>query len=226
MKKKRFSVEQITAVLQQVERRNPRRRRLSPGRDLRADVLSLEEGLRRDAAQRGPRAEAAARGKYQAEAPRRRPDAGQGHAPGRRSKKVLKPVKQREVMQYLMGRYDVSTRRACRRGRDDALVGVLPEPEGSADGAAAAHARAGADARALRLSTVAGAAAARRLGRSAKSASIACTPRKAWRCDANGRGDTPPPCIESSDGRPRRATTSGAWISWPTNWPMVAGFGP
>ena len=29
-------------------------------------------------------------------------------------KKVLKPVKQREVMQYLMGRYGVSTRRGCR----------------------------------------------------------------------------------------------------------------
>src|SRR5207253_2702814 len=36
-----------------------------------------------------------------------------GHAPGRTSKKVLKPVKQREVMQYLTGRYGVSTRRAC-----------------------------------------------------------------------------------------------------------------
>ena len=31
-------------------------------------------------------------------------------------------------MQYLMGRYEVSTRRACRRDSDYALVGVLREP--------------------------------------------------------------------------------------------------
>src|SRR5215472_12430489 len=33
------------------------------------------------------------------------------------SKKVLKPVKQREVMHYLMGRYGVSQRRAARAAR-------------------------------------------------------------------------------------------------------------
>src|SRR5262249_51930846 len=37
-------------------RRHGRRRRLPPGRDLGANVLSLEEGLRRDAPQRGARA--------------------------------------------------------------------------------------------------------------------------------------------------------------------------
>src|SRR4029450_7303080 len=45
---------------------------------------------------------------------RRRPDLGQGHAAGRDPKKVLKPVKQQEVMTYLMGRYEVRQRRACR----------------------------------------------------------------------------------------------------------------
>ena len=50
----------------------------------------------------------------QAETAGRRPVARQGHAAGCRSKKVLKPVKQREVMRYLMGRYAVSARRACR----------------------------------------------------------------------------------------------------------------
>ena len=45
------------------------------------------------------------------------PVARQGHAPGRRSKKVLKPVKQREVVHYLMGRYEVSERRAIRAAR-------------------------------------------------------------------------------------------------------------
>src|SRR5215831_10387261 len=49
---------------------------LSPGGDLRADVLSLEESLRRDAAGRGAGAQAAARGEHEAEAARRRPVAG------------------------------------------------------------------------------------------------------------------------------------------------------
>ena len=52
----------------------------------------------------------------QAETARRRPVARQGHAAGRRSKKVLKPVKQREVVHYLMGRYEVSERRAVAGG--------------------------------------------------------------------------------------------------------------
>lgn len=45
MKKRGFAVDQITAVPQQSRGRRPRRRRLSPGRDFRADLLSLEEGL-------------------------------------------------------------------------------------------------------------------------------------------------------------------------------------
>jgi putative transposase len=43
VKKKRFSVEQLTAVLQQAWGRRPGRRRVSSGRDLRADVLPVEE---------------------------------------------------------------------------------------------------------------------------------------------------------------------------------------
>ena len=69
-------------------------------------------------------------------------------------------------MHYLMGRYD-GERRGARVGVVAATrsSGVLPEPQGSVDGVAAADARAGADARAVRLSPAAGAAAARRLGR-------------------------------------------------------------
>ena len=40
--------------------------------------------------------------------------AGQGDAPGRPSKKVLRPVKKREMAKYLMGRYSVSAKKACR----------------------------------------------------------------------------------------------------------------
>ena len=45
MKKKRFSVEQITAVPAASLGRRPSGRHLPPGRDLRADLLSLEESL-------------------------------------------------------------------------------------------------------------------------------------------------------------------------------------
>ena len=224
MKKKRFSVEQITAVLQQAERRRPGRRCVSPGRDLRADVLPLEEGLRRHAPERSPRAEAAARGKCQVEAPRRRPVAGQGHAPGRRSKKVLKPIKQREVMQYLMGRYTVSARRAClrrARRRDRRCTTGAGRIRSRRCGSACASWRR----RECGSGTGGcGCCCCGKAGRSAKSAFIACTPRKAWRCDGSGRGGTRRRCIGSSDGQRRRATTSGAWTSWPTSSPMAGAF--
>ena len=119
-------------------------------------------------------------------------------------------------MRYLVGRYDVSTRRACGvirttrssvyyRSRKDPLTALRQR-----------HARAGADARAIRLSPACGCCCSAKAGRSAKSASIASTPRKAWRCGASGRGGTRRRCIASSGGRRRRATTSGAWISSPT----------
>ena len=117
MKKKRFSVEQITAVLQQAEGGVP------VGDVCRQVGISEQTFYRWKKVYGGmPPSEARELKQLrdentQAETPRRRPVAGQGHAPGRRSKKVLKPVKQREVMQYLMGRYDVSARRACRRRR-------------------------------------------------------------------------------------------------------------
>ena len=51
MKRKRFSVEQITGVLQQVGAGYRSRGRLPPDRRVRADVLPLEEGIRRHVAQ-------------------------------------------------------------------------------------------------------------------------------------------------------------------------------
>ena len=60
MKKKHFSVEQITAVLKQAEAARPSATSVARSA-FRANVLSLEESVRRDAAQRGARAEAAAR---------------------------------------------------------------------------------------------------------------------------------------------------------------------
>jgi hypothetical protein len=51
VKKKRFSVEQITAVLQQAEGGVPVGDVCRQVGDFRADLLPLEEGLRPDAAQ-------------------------------------------------------------------------------------------------------------------------------------------------------------------------------
>ena len=140
-------------------------------------------------------------------------------------KKVLKPVKQREVMRYLDGPLRRQHAAGVSGGEGDAIVGVLHEPERSADGAAAADARAGPDARAVRLSPAARACCAAKAGRSAKSAFIACIPRKAWRCGGSARGGTRRRCIASSGGRPPRATTSGAWTSSPTSSPMAGGSG-
>src|SRR5262249_14797142 len=87
------------------------------------------------AAQRGARIEAAAGRGDEVETPRGRLVARQDHAAGRDPKTVLKPVKQQEVMTYLMGHYAVSQRRACRvvratrsmvyyRGRKDPLTAL------------------------------------------------------------------------------------------------------
>jgi len=64
--------------------RDSRRRRMPTDWDLRADVLPLEEDVRGHVAERGPRAEAAARGKHEVKAPSGRPHLGQGHAAGHR----------------------------------------------------------------------------------------------------------------------------------------------
>ena len=124
---------------------------------LGADLLPLEEtctvGCRRV---KPLRAEAAPRRKYQVEAPGRRPVARQGHAAGRRPKKVLKPVKQREVMQYLDGSLRGQYASRVPRGRGDAIVGVLPEPKRPAHGPAPAHAGVSADTGAIRLSPACG----------------------------------------------------------------------
>jgi hypothetical protein len=87
VKKKRFSTEQIAAVLHQAEQGDPRGRGVSPGRHLRAELLPVEEGLWRPAAQRSAGAEAAARRGHQVEALGGGPVPRQGHVAGYRSKK-------------------------------------------------------------------------------------------------------------------------------------------
>jgi len=45
-------------------------------------------------------------------------------------------------------------------------------------------------------------------------------------CGGSGRGGTRRRCIASSGDQPRRATTSGAWISSRTSWSMAGGSEP
>lgn len=85
MKKKRFSVEQITSVLQQVAAG-------VPVGDVCRQIGVSEQTCYRwkkeyDAAERSTRAEAVARREHHAEAARGRPVARQGHAAGCRPKK-------------------------------------------------------------------------------------------------------------------------------------------
>ena len=178
MKKKRFSVEQITAVLKHAEGGIP------VGDVCRQAGVSEQTFYRwkkvyGGMCRRGPRVEATARREWPAEATGRRPDLGQGHAAGRRSKKVLKPVKQREVTRYLMGRYGVSTRHACRVvGATRSSVYYISRKDPLT---ALRH-------RMRELAQTLVRFGYRRLrvllqpeaGTSAKSASIACTPRKGW----------------------------------------------
>jgi len=82
--------------------------------DIGAKLLPLEEGLRRHGALRGAGAEAATRREHKAQTPRSGPLARQGDAAGCPPKKILKPVKKREMVNYLTGRYTVGLRQACR----------------------------------------------------------------------------------------------------------------
>ena len=60
MKRKRYSVEQIVAILKQAEVGVPVAELIPPGRDLGADLLSLEEALRWAGGGPGPSAAAGA----------------------------------------------------------------------------------------------------------------------------------------------------------------------
>ena len=80
----------------------------------RADVLPLEEEIRRSDAVRSPQAQATAGREHPASSPGGRSEPGQGDAAGGDPKKALKPVLRREIVDHLRAAYEVSIRRACR----------------------------------------------------------------------------------------------------------------
>src|SRR4051794_12342648 len=88
----------------------------------RADVLSLEEEVRRDGCRRTTQV-AATRGREQAaQAAGGRPDAGQAAVAGGDHKKTVKPAQRRELVAFLRVGFTISERRACR---------VIPIPRSS-----------------------------------------------------------------------------------------------
>ena len=114
MKRKRFSVEQIVAVLKQAEVGVPSGGTDPAGGDQRADAVSLEEAVQGAGNRPGPAVQAAAGRERTAGSGA---DVGQDDAPGCAVKKVVKPSKRRPMVSYLHGIYRVSERRAGRVAR-------------------------------------------------------------------------------------------------------------
>ena len=126
-------------------------------------------------------------------------------------------------MQYLMGRYTVSARRACLvvratrssvyyRSRKDPLTALRQRMR------ELAQTRVRFGYRRLRVLL-------QREGWTVgKERFCRVIPRKAWRCGGNVRGGTRLRCIASSGDQRPRGTISGAWTSSRINWPTVGDF--
>jgi transposase InsO family protein len=93
MKKKRFSEEQITYALRQVEAGTPPADVCRQPRVQLSELLHLEKALRQPGPHRGEGAAAAARREHTPEAPGRRSHARQAHPGGGGAKKALKPTR-------------------------------------------------------------------------------------------------------------------------------------
>ncbi len=117
MKRKRFSVEQIVAVLKQAEIGSAGGGTDPAGGDQRADAVSLEEAVQGAGNRPGPPVQTTAGRERAAEAGGSRADLGQGDAAGRAGKKTVTPSRRRPVVSYLHDTYRVSERRACRVAR-------------------------------------------------------------------------------------------------------------
>jgi hypothetical protein len=139
-------------------------------------------------------------------------------------KKVLKPVKQREVAQYLMGRHQVSERRATQLARfclssiryqscRDPLTALRQRMRELAQ----SRVRFGYRRLLVLLQREGWELGKKRFYRLSTS-------KRACRSDGSVRGDMRPPCTASSAGLRPRAMTSGVWASLPTSLPMVDGF--
>jgi len=127
MKKKRFAVEQIVAILKQAELGIPIAeliRQVGVSEQTFYRWKKKYSGLEIDQVRQ---AETDAGGECTPEAHCGGPDAGQGHAAGRVIKKALKPSRRRPVVEHWCGHYGVSQRRACRVTQPEPRDVSLPE---------------------------------------------------------------------------------------------------
>src|SRR6202171_5461378 len=79
-----------------------------------ADVLPLEEAVRRAAVGSGSRIQAAAGRECAAQEAGRGAESGQSNLAGRRRKKLARPALKRQAVEYMVSDYALNTRRACR----------------------------------------------------------------------------------------------------------------
>jgi len=97
--------------------------------DQRADVLPLEEEVRRPRRRRVAEVEDLGGRESEAEAVGGRSQPGQEDAAGRLVKKVLRPERRRDLVERLQVTYQVAERRACRvlgfpRARAGSILGL------------------------------------------------------------------------------------------------------
>ncbi|MBN8884716.1 MAG: hypothetical protein J0I77_03265 [Rudaea sp.] len=114
MKKKRFAVEQIVAVLKQAELGMAVADLTRQVGDFGTDLLSLEAAVWWSIVRSSPRAEAVAGRERAAEETGGGVEFGQGHSPGCRFKKMARPALKRVAVAYTVSRHCISQRRACR----------------------------------------------------------------------------------------------------------------
>ena len=113
MKKSRFTEEQIAFALKQAETGTPVAEVAAPDGHHRADILPLEEALRRFGHGRTAAAEAARGREPQAQAARGRSEPRQAHPAGRARKKALTPARRRDLVHQVQEAHWVSERRGC-----------------------------------------------------------------------------------------------------------------
>ena len=113
MKKSRYTEEQIAFALKQAETGTPVAEVLRRMGDLGADLLPLEEALRRARYGRVATSQAARGREPQAEAAGRRSEPGQAHPAGGAVKKALTPGRRREIVADVRAFQGVSERRSC-----------------------------------------------------------------------------------------------------------------
>ena len=113
MKRKRFTEEQIIAVLRDAES-GVSVQELCRARDVEHDVLQVADEVRRDGRERSAPPEAARGRESASETPGSRPRLGHPDAEVGELERVVGPAVKREAARWLVQGYTVSERRACR----------------------------------------------------------------------------------------------------------------